>query len=363
MRILLLNHFVAPDPSPTAQLLGDLAAHWRARGWTVQEVGAGEDYHQNRRNRYARDVLAHIQLFWRGFWAGKAEVILCLTDPPCLPVTASVLAWCKRAKLVHWAMDIYPETALALGELQPGALARTLRWLMQAALHRCALLVALDEDMARRFHGLASRCEILPPWPPEVKSSSLPARDPAPWHWLYSGNLGRAHEYETLLLAQAVLEKRNLSIDLIFQGGGAGYRTAQAQAQKLNLQHCHFRDYVAREEFADSLLAADVLIATQKTATQGLLWPSKLALAALTARPIVWLGPTEGAVAHRLRQRAQAAGVFSVGDEAALADWVAARFHDGKTDVTPEECQELRKEVQRVRQQGLAAWTNWMETL
>jgi hypothetical protein len=76
------------------------------------------------------------------------------------------------------------------------------------------------------------------------------------------------------------------------------------------------------EQLPASLLAADVLVVTQKPETRGLLWPSKLALVATLARPILWVGPTDGAIARDLATLPQA-GIFAPGDATAIAQWLS----------------------------------------
>ena len=88
--------------------------------------------------------------------------------------------------------------------------------------------------------------------------------------WLYSGNLGRAHEWETLLEAQQLLEKRGANWSLIFQGGGPSRPLAEARARELCLKNCSWKDYVPEAELQDSLRAAKVLIVTQSAANTGL---------------------------------------------------------------------------------------------
>jgi glycosyltransferase involved in cell wall biosynthesis len=140
--------------------------------------------------------------------------------------------------------------------------------------------------------------------------------------WLYSGNLGRAHEWRTLLEAQRVLEAAGEGWRLVFQGGGPSRAAAEEEAKRMGLARCDFRPYVAEDELPASLLAADVLVVTQKPETQGLLWPSKLALVASLPRAILWVGPKDGAIARDLARLGRA-GVFAPGEAEGVARWLA----------------------------------------
>src|SRR5205085_2436785 len=152
-------------------------------------------------------------------------------SPPCLLVVATMVAWWHRAKSVHWVMDLYPEIAVALGEIRDGLLAQVIRKAMGWGYRRAAAVVALDEDMERRLGGCGTALVTIRPWvfaPVLEVLARTPGEAQEPWTWIYSGNLGRAHEWETLLAAQAILEKRGAGIRLLFQGGGPSRAVAEA---------------------------------------------------------------------------------------------------------------------------------------
>ncbi len=244
MRILCLNQYGPPDPAPTARLLGDVAEFLRGRGHGVIIVSsrqAGEDYRDQggrpAKSRVRRELGALARLLWAGGRARvdgqRPEVILALSSPPCVLVLAALLARWHGARLAHWAMDLYPDLALELGEVRVGRAYAAVAGLMRWAYGQCAVVVALDEDMRghlQSVYGLGN-VRVLPPWGPampENPKSQIPnpkgekagGGTEGPWTWLYSGNLGRAHEWETLLEGQRLLETRGVPVDLVFQGSG-----------------------------------------------------------------------------------------------------------------------------------------------
>ena len=93
-------------------------------------------------------------------------------------------------------------------------------------------------------------------------------------------------------------------------------------AERLGLRRCRWSGYVPDDRLLDSLAAADVLIATQRPETQGLLWPSKLSLMRHMGLPLVWVGPTNGELADSLRSHQGDAGIFEPGQALALAEWL-----------------------------------------
>ena len=326
MRVLFLNQYFPPDSAPTGILFRELADDLESHGHTVEFVDAGLDYRdaQKKGGRMKRELAS----LWRMLRAGKAaqrpDVVISGTSPPLLAIVADRVARAHRARHFHWAMDVYPEIATALGEIKSNSLiAKITHWASGRAYRRAAKIIALDADMAVRFSSHGVLAEIIRPWVfKSVLDRATPPTPPAgEWTWIYSGNLGRAHEWETLLAAQAQLEHRGTDATLLFQGGGPSWPLAQVRAKQLGLTRCHWREYVPEDEIRTSLLARHALVVTQRPAVQGLLWPSKLGLVMTLPRPILFIGPTDGAIALELRQFPHATAI-APGDVDAVTAWI-----------------------------------------
>lgn len=375
-RLVVVNQFVPPALPPTARLAGELAEAARSLGWDVILLGRNRGYGAGAvggLRRYLRDLAAHVRLGWGLLWVRRPSLIVCLSDPPCLAVNVTIMGRLRRVPVIHWAMDVYPETAVALGQLPRGRLSRLLAAAMARAYRACRLCVALDEDMAghlRDATGGRSRVEVLPPWPPLVDQptpapdnpASPGATTPRERTWLYSGNLGRAHDWRTMLEAQQLLES-NAATDpgacrwrLVLQGGGASMAAARQWAAARGMQRVEFRPYADDRALLPSLLRADVLVATLHPALQGLLWPSKLALMILCGRPVAWVGPTSGAIARTLRADS-AAGVFAPGQAAELAAWLTTTGDAFNARPAPSE---VARRVDHLRDISLEKWRIWL---
>lgn len=324
MRFLFLNQYFPPDPAPTGLLLREVADDLAAHGHVVDFVSAGQKYRGAKKNgRALRELRGLLEIWWRGLCATRPDVVVSATSPPLLLFVATLVSMRHRAKSAHWLFDMYPELALALGEVRESRFVHFIEGLMRWAYRRADLIVALDADMQTRLEKYGAQSELIAPWvvaPMSEKQAERVAKSTAQT-WLYSGNLGRAHEWETLLEAQKLLEKRGANWRLIFQGGGPSWPIAQERSQKLGLQNCAWKVYVPEAELRDSLRAAEVLIVTQRPETQGLLWPSKLALIQTLPRRILWVGPIDGAIARELRSLPQA-GIFAPGDAEEIARWI-----------------------------------------
>jgi glycosyltransferase involved in cell wall biosynthesis len=339
MRILFLNQYFPPDPAPTGVLFRELADEFSRLGHTVDFVDAGGGYRegQGRGGRMRREVAALWRMLRAGRARSRADVVISGTSPPCLAVVADRVARSHGAAHVHWAMDVYPEIATALGEIGNRSLVgRIAGMAMRSAYRRAAAVIALDADMQAclRGHGIRPLC--IRPWVSQAIMNALGGgcAPVAPWTWIYSGNLGRAHEWETLLRAQALIEERQVDARLLFQGGGPSWAAAAARAQELGLRSCEWRSYVPEHELPASLLRCEALVVTQRPEVRGLLWPSKLALVRTLPRPLLFVGPTEGAIAGELR-RLPHAGIFAPGDAEGVARWIT-EMRARRPDIRPE---------------------------
>ena len=359
MRILFLNQYFPPDPAPTGVLFREIADEFARLGHEVDFVDAAQDYRagQGKGGRMKRELGALWRMFREGCARPRADVVISGTSPPCLAVVADRIARKHRAAHVHWAMDVYPDLAVELGEVRRGSLVeRFATSAMRRAYRRATAVVALDADMAVRLAAHDIEPETIRPWVPGGILASLPrkAAPEPPWTWIYSGNLGRAHEWETLLGAQALLESRGVGARLVFQGGGPAWPAAQARAAALGLRNVEWRGYVTEAELPASLLRCEVLAATQLPAVQGLLWPSKLALMSALPRPLLFIGPPQGAVAAWLRDLKTAA-TFAPGDAEGVARWLETHR------AAPPAPREVSSKAHDERLEALTAWCDLLE--
>jgi colanic acid biosynthesis glycosyl transferase WcaI len=330
MRILILNQYAPPDEAPTAKLVGHIAQSLAAAGHRVTIVGANQSYRRKiskAENRIIRELSALAEIFYRAVRSRNPELILSTSSPPGLLVIATLLALIKRARSVHWALDLYPELALILGRKLPPFLQRLLYWVTGVCYRRITRVVTLDADMQRHISGrYGVLSEVIRPW---LLNDNFPAEYNYPpkeeFTWLYSGNLGRAHEWRTLLEAQRILEERKLPMKLVFQGGGPEWSAAQAHAQSYGLRQVEWRTYVPESQLIESLLQAHVMVVTQKDSVQGLLWPSKLTLVMCLPRPLLFVGPATGSIAAELTKQCSAA-VFAPGSGHAIANYLVSLY-------------------------------------
>lgn len=150
----------------------------------------------------------------------------------------------------------------------------------------------------------ADRIRTLPTWEDPALVVPVP-RESNPFRMehgldgrfvvLYSGNLGAAHEFGTLLDAAGHLAAEP-GIVFLFAGGGPRKRWVEDQVRSRGLQNVRFLPYQPREDLRFSLSAGDVHVVTLRPGFEGLLVPSKFVGALAAGRPILFVGPKAGEI-------------------------------------------------------------------
>ncbi|MBB5751860.1 glycosyltransferase involved in cell wall biosynthesis [Prosthecomicrobium pneumaticum] len=311
----------------------------------VERVG-GVEVHRVSTSRFGRANLAGRSLDYLTFYLSAAwrlarlvrrgDIVVVKTDPPLLSLVVGPIAALRGARRIDWLQDLFPEVAGALG-IGAGRLGkagqRLLARLRDRSLRRAAAVVAIGDRMAARVAAAGvpqGRIHVLPNWADgrlirPIDRDANPLR--AAWGLGeafvvgYSGNLGRAHDYRTLLDAIGRIERAvsdGPPILFLFIGGGAQYEAFRRAVAAEGLGSVRFEPYQPRERLAESLSAADLHLVSLRPALEGLIVPSKFYGIAAAGRPTLFIGAADGEVA-RLLAAHRCGATAPEGDGAALA--------------------------------------------
>ena len=336
MSIVFVNRYAWPDHSATSQLLTDLARALVARGHAVTviasrqsydnpsadlaaaESDAGVKYLRVATTRFGRSQLLGRALDYLSFYAmlpwtlmrtlRRVDVVVAKTDPPLLGMVVAPIAWLRGARCVNWLQDVFPEVAQVLGEPR---LPRPLIWLMarmrDMSLRAAAMNVVIGARMAaylqQRVAG--AKFEVIPNWALEHAIRPLPREGnllrkqsglDGRFIVAYSGNLGRAHDASTLLVAAQRLRDR-ADIGFLFIGDGHQMRILRDQVEREGLSNVRFLPYQPLDRLGLALAAGDLHVVSLRPELEGLIVPSKFYGIAAAARPIAFIGAEDGELA------------------------------------------------------------------
>ena len=132
----------------------------------------------------------------------------------------------------------------------------------------------------------------------------------------YSGNLGRVHEFETMLDAAALL-KDDRAIRFVIIGRGPRLQEVRARAEREGIANMRFEPHQDRDMLGQSLGVADVHLSVLQSGFEGLVHPSKLYGIMAAGRPTIFIGDARGETAAILSATGSGIAVKS-GDSAGL---------------------------------------------
>jgi glycosyltransferase involved in cell wall biosynthesis len=246
----------------------------------------------------------------RAFTLGRFDCIVAMTTPPLVAALGATLSVVRRTRFVYWLQDVYPELAIHFGVMREGSLAaRAFERISRFSLGHASAVVVLGEAMAERVRAkgvAAERVSIIPNWadgegvrpiPPEENAFRREHGLEGKRVVLYSGNMGRAHDLDTVLAAARLLRDRT---DVVFLFIGEGARRRNVEAAARELPSIRLLPYQPRERLAESLSSGDVHLVTQGAGTVGLIEPSKLYGVMAAGRPVVFVGPRETEAARTI---------------------------------------------------------------
>lgn len=342
-RLIFVNRFFSPDHSATSQMLSDLAFYLASTGREVHVVTSTQIYDDPKASLPASEIINDVHVhrvsstgFGRAALLGRSidylsfyrsvrrcligimrqgDIVIAKTDPPLVSVVAMAAARRKGARLINWLQDIFPETAVELGvPFMRGPLAGSLAALRNRSLRDAEATVVIGDLMARKAEALGSpreRIHVIPNWSNDEDIQPIAAADnPLRRTWGlegkfvlgYSGNLGRAHEFDTVLAAAERLRGDTRFVFLMIGGGKRFDELARIVKERGLDSSFRFMPYQDRKMLAYSLGVPDVHWLSLNPKLEGLIVPSKVYGIACAGKPVIVIGDKDGELARLVQQ-------------------------------------------------------------
>ena len=363
-RLLVLNQYYAPGFEATAYLLSQLCAALASdfdvtvitgklaipRADPGRTTVDGVDVVRVRSTAFDRSNLPLRALNYltyllsslrAGLFAGRPDVVLCMTDPPVIADVALAVARRYRAPLVVVSQDVFPEIAVELKRLESKPVIEILRRLIGFYLRRADRVVAIGDTMRERLiqkGASPDRISVIPNW---VDTEAItPAPKDNDWsraHGLtdrfvvmHSGNVGHAQNLDALVRASTFLrDLDDLTVTII--GGGARYAELADLVELLETDHVRFFGYQPRELLSLSLSTADVHVVGLARGLSGYVVPSRLYGILAAGRPVIAAADAESETARIVLQEGCGV-VVPPGRPELLARAIRAAY-DGELDL------------------------------
>jgi glycosyltransferase involved in cell wall biosynthesis len=272
------------------------------------------------------------------------DVVVAMSTPPTLLALALWAARPLRIPVVYWVQDVYPEVLTAAGMLQPQrrldrVALRLLSEVAQRLYRQTAAAIVLDSAMrerlllagfpAERLHILehAADSQTIKPVPPQAnRLRALLRLDPDAFVVCYAGNLGRGHDFATLVSALPRLSEEPglAAVQLLFIGEGEGRGQLVRAIPSSLAGRVHFLPPQEAALKNDLLSAGEVALVTLAAPFAGLMTPSKIYPLLAAGRPILYVGPAQGRVAELCDPQAKGGAVGERVDNGDAAGLIAA---------------------------------------
>lgn len=276
---------------------------------------------------------------------GRFDLIFVYEPSPitvCLP--AIVLKWLKRAPLILWVGDPWPESLSATGAVQSPRILNWVTKLVRFIYRQCDLILVQSEAfiasvIARGAEPL--QVGYFPNWAELLYQVVTPSVDaperkqmPDGFRVMFAGNIGAAQSFETILAAA-----KNLlpyaDIHWVILGDGHRKNWVEAQVHVLGLQgRVHLLGQRPVETMPYYFALADVMLVTlRRDPVFALTVPSKVQSYLACAKPII---SAAGGETAQVVENSGAGFSCPAEDAIALADAVLKLYR-----MSPKERQEM----------------------
>lgn len=361
IKLTICTQFYPPDYAATGQLIEELAIQLESLGmyvriFTGQPGYAFQKAFAPRIERLGKLVIERSQTtkFWRSRIRGKGingllfflrtilyflraanrkDLVLLTTAPPFLPIVGYLANRLFGLPYICLIYDLYPDIAVELEVVSDRhLLTRFWNWLNQKVWQRAQQVIVLSSTMKTRVQSncpeISDKIAVIHNWADPDWIVPIAKED----NWfaykhhlvntftvLYSGNLGRCHDMDTILAAARQLQKE--LIQFVFIGDGAKLSTCIEQVRELGLDNCRFLPYQDKQTLPYSLTACDLSLVSVNLGMEELVAPSKLYGILASGRPVAVVCEPHSYL-RQLVANAKCGETFNNGDGEGLAKFI-----------------------------------------
>ncbi len=326
INVSIITEFFPPDYAATGQLIEELVQQLEKQGMRIRVFTGQPGYAFTTAQAPALEQLGDISVqrsrstqVWshrirgkaingilftlRAFLhiirnAGRNDVFLLTSAPPFLSVAGYLAHLFLRFPYVCLIYDLYPDIAIALGVVSKKHWLAKFWWAINRKIwQKSQGIIVLSPAMKKRVIAIcpevADRVSVIHSWgDPEL---ILPMDKEKNWFAkkhdlvskftvLYSGNMGRCHDMDTILATAQQLQDE--AIQFVCIGGGQKREKLIQDVARLQLKNFLFLPYQDKSVLPYSLTACDLSLVSVEAGLESLVAPSKLYPALAAGRPI-----------------------------------------------------------------------------
>ncbi|MEA5452416.1 EAL domain-containing protein [Leptolyngbya sp. CCNP1308] len=367
IRLSIVTQFFPPDFAATGQYMDELATHLGQQGFEVHvftgqpsyafdvaEAPAEEqkgsvhitrsNFLRNRSRQMTGRTLSSLAFCLHTAWhllkaRHRGDITLFVSEPPYVQVVGFLLNLLFGTPYAALVYDLYPDVITGLGMLPAHhPIVRLWDAVNRQVWQRAEAVIVPCETMKARIVAkhphLGDRITVIHNWSdpdwvkPLAKANNAFAQAQGlteTFTVLYSGNMGRCHDMETIIGAAQGL--RDEPVQFLFVGGGPKRDATQQRVAELGLTNCRFLPYQDKALLPQSLTACDLHLVSIDTAMEGLVAPSKFYSALSSGRPVAIICEPHSYL-RGLVSQSHCGAAFNNGDSQGLASFIRYLLKD-----------------------------------
>ncbi len=265
--------------------------------------------------------------------SSRGDILLLTTAPPFLPILGYLANLFFGLPYVCLVYDLHPDAAVELEVVSAKHWVVNLwSWLNKKVWQQAQSVIVLSSTMKDRLQAkcpeISDKISVIHNW--ADPDWIVPIAKKNNWFALkydlintftvlYSGNMGRCHEMDTIL--EAARQLQNEPIQFVFIGGGAKRQTCVDQVSNLGLHNCRFLPYQEKQDLPYSLTACDMSLVSISPGMEGVIAPSKLYGILAAGRPVATICEPHSYL-RSLVAEAKCGAAFNNGDGTGLARFI-----------------------------------------
>jgi len=247
-------------------------------------------------------------------------------SPATVGLPAILLGRLKRAPVVFWALDLWPETLAAVGAVRSLLVLSVVGHMVSFIYNRCALVLGQSRGFLgsiSKYCADTNKIRYFPSWAEDVYSHDVIKHAPevtvreGVFNVMFAGNVGEAQDFPAILEAAEIL-KHDVAIRWLVVGDGRMSAWLRNEVERRGLTHCFLLLGRFGVERMPSFYAhADtLLVSLRRDPIFALTIPGKVQSYLMAGVPLLGMLDGEGATVIR---EANAGLVCSSGDGRGLA--------------------------------------------
>jgi colanic acid biosynthesis glycosyl transferase WcaI len=242
----------------------------------------------------------------------RPDLLLVVSPPLGLAVSAIFLSWFRRTPFVFDVEDLQPDSAAELNMLPSWALG-LLYGVESAAYRHAALVTTLTKGMRSRIIKkgvMAGKVALLEPRADDslFDIAQGEGENFRKQHVLenkflvtHCGNMGVKQALDVIVDA-AASNREDDSIQFLLVGDGAVCGRIRQKVAELGLRNVRFLPLLNRENFRALLAASDVCLVTQQKSVSEIAFPSKIVTYLAAGCPVIASVNLDSEVARTIRE-------------------------------------------------------------